>query len=984
MPAIKRVIPGLLLILTVSCGPFSRGRVTIKEAKDSNGYRYSHVIGDDLGVRTYVLENGLTVNISVNRDEPRIQTYIAVKAGSKYDPPETTGLAHYLEHMMFKGTSRLGTSDWEAEKPLLDEIAELYEQHRKSDDPDEKKRIYSKIDEVSSRAAAFAVPNEYDKLTTSIGARGTNAHTWVEETVYHNDIPSNELRRWLLLERERFGELVLRLFHTELEAVYEEFNMFQDNDQRRLFTELMSLLFPTHPYGQQTTIGEADHLKNPSMYNIIDYWSTWYVPNNMSINLVGDLDPDKSIKLIDEIWGDLEPNNSLPVVEFTPEKPITEPVSKTIYGPSSDRLALAFRFPAEERRSELLITIIDMLLNNRQAGLIDLNLIHDQKVLEAFSHPEFYADYSLIYMGGTPLAGQTLDEVRDLLLDQIDHIKKGEFEDWLVDAVINDLSLHQMKQMETNRGRAYEMVKSFILDRDWASQVSFISELETISRQEIIDFARTHFSDNYVTVYKRQGQEESLVKVEKPQITPIEINRERQSQYFKDFMTIEPEEVTPVFIDYDREIESNMIRNGVNLYSIENSTNQRASLSWVWEMGREHDRRLELALEYLDYLGTPEMSAVELKEELYRLGLSIEHDVDDRRFKLTIKGLDKSLEEGIALLDTLLNTAVVNDDAYRDLVSQVIEKRRNRKSDKRQILDWAMVSYAKYGESSPYTNILSSDELKSLNPGELVDLIHSFTSLPHEIHYYGTRPGSTLQKILVDFQSSGKSGVSIPEVTIFPEIDHEENLVYFVHHDMIQADMLLVSKDSRYSPDLMASGRIFNEFYGSGLSSVIFQEIRESRALAYSAYSFYSVPTRNDRSHYIYGYIGTQADKLSQASAAMLDLLTDMPEADSQFEVARDAMLNKIANERITKEKVFSNWLTDRDRGLDYDSRKKIYEDASEYSLEDLESFFAEHIASDQWTVLILGDRKLVDLETMSRYGRVQELTLEQIFGYGD
>ena len=209
-----------------------------------NGYTYETVTNDPLKMRLYTLENGLKVYLSVNKDEPRLQTCIAVKAGSTYDPAETTGLAHYLEHMLFKGTDMVGTLDWQKESALLEVISELYEKHRMTDDAEEKIAIYKEIDSVSTEASKYAIANEFDKMVSAIGAKGTNAFTSNEQTVYINDIPSNELEKWVKLESERMSKLVLRLFHTELESVYEEFNRGQDNDSRKMYHSLLQNLFP--------------------------------------------------------------------------------------------------------------------------------------------------------------------------------------------------------------------------------------------------------------------------------------------------------------------------------------------------------------------------------------------------------------------------------------------------------------------------------------------------------------------------------------------------------------------------------------------------------------------------------------------------------------------------------------------------------------------------------------------------------------------
>ncbi|MBP7450798.1 MAG: insulinase family protein, partial [Flavobacteriales bacterium] len=237
-------------------------------------YSFTSIPGDPLQARIYTLENGLQVWLSRNADAPRIQTNIAVRAGSKNDPSDATGLAHYLEHMLFKGTSHIGTTDWERERVLLKQISDAYEERRRTTDDAQRDRIYQRIDSLSTLAAALAVPNEYDKMIKSIGARGTNAYTSTERTVYINDIPSDELEKWMRIESERMQECVLRLFHTELETVYEEFNRSQDNDGRAVSKKMNELLYPNHPYGTQTTLGTGDHLKNPSMEKIHAFFET--------------------------------------------------------------------------------------------------------------------------------------------------------------------------------------------------------------------------------------------------------------------------------------------------------------------------------------------------------------------------------------------------------------------------------------------------------------------------------------------------------------------------------------------------------------------------------------------------------------------------------------------------------------------------------------------------------------------------------------
>ena len=306
MNKINLIFISFLLVATISCKTDKEKSFEVTSNKDKNGLTYETVENDPTGLRLYTLDNGLKVYLSQNSDEPKIQTYIAVRAGSNYDPKESTGLAHYLEHMVFKGTHKVGTADWETEKTYLDKISSLYEKHRAEKDADKKLALYKQIDKVSLEASNYSIANEYDKMTASLGATGTNAYTWFEQTVYTNKIPSNELNKWVDLEAERFSTLVLRLFHTELEAVFEEFNRGQDNDFRKRYAAMLDGLFPNHPYGQQTTIGTGDHLKNPSMIDIHNYFNKYYVPNNMAVVLVGDFEFDPTIKKVNDAFGKFE------------------------------------------------------------------------------------------------------------------------------------------------------------------------------------------------------------------------------------------------------------------------------------------------------------------------------------------------------------------------------------------------------------------------------------------------------------------------------------------------------------------------------------------------------------------------------------------------------------------------------------------------------------------------------------------------------
>jgi len=393
-----------------------------------------------------------------------------------------------------------------------------------------KKNIYEKIDEVSYEASKLSIANEYDKMVNSLGAEGTNAFTSNEQTVYVNKIPSNEVDKWLRIESERFSKLVLRLFHTELEAVYEEFNRGQDNDGRKQYFATLQGLYPNHPYGTQSTIGISEHLKNPSMKAINAYFEKYYVPNNMAVIMVGDLDFEETIIKVNKAFGSYK-SKEVTHPSFPPLDTIYKPIKKEVLGPTSESIYVAFRSEGKGSKHETMLTLVDYMLANSQAGLIDLNLNQTQKVQYASSYTNFDNDYGFHLLYGAPKADQSLEEVKDLLLSQIEKIKLGEFEDWLLEAVINDLRLSQIRQYENASATAYEFLDAFIGEQKWIDRLKMIDQMKEITKQDIITFSNLFYADNYVEVHKLMGEDTTIVKVENPGITPIELNRDKESDF---------------------------------------------------------------------------------------------------------------------------------------------------------------------------------------------------------------------------------------------------------------------------------------------------------------------------------------------------------------------------------------------------------------------------------------------------------------------
>ena len=969
-------------IITISLLIFATAYfvVNLKNQMNKIENNYEEVIGDPLKARIYTLENGLKVYLTSYDDAPRIQTNIAVRAGSKNDPENATGLAHYLEHMLFKGTDVFGSLDFNKEGPLIEEIEALYEHYRTvaMTDTVNRERIYRMIDSVSAEAAKYAIANEYDKMALGIGAKGTNAYTSFEKTVYINDIPSNQLENWLKLESERFRYPVFRLFHTELEAVYEEKN--RDSDGSKLFESLFDGLFPNHQYGQQTTIGTVEHLKNPSLKEIRAYFNKYYVPNNMAICLSGDLDYDKTIRLIQKYWSKFERKED-PIFNVYKESPIKKTVIKEVFGPEAESLFVGFRFEGANSNDSKILTMIDMVLANSTAGLIDLNLNQTQKIISGGSFPYVLKDYSMHTLYGSPKQGQTLEEVRDLLLNQIEEIKDGNFEQWLVDAIISDLKLNQIKKFESNSGRANEFVEAFTLDISWEDYNKEISDLESITKQDIIDFAKENYNENYVVTYKRNGIDKTSLKVDKPDITPVQLNRVDQSDFLIKLLAEEVEDINPVFLDFDEIIEKTNIGE-LPLIHKKNTENNRFRLSYIFDIGTDHDNKLKFAVDYLKFLGTSEISPSRKQEEFYRLGCDLSMSSSSDKTRITLSGLANKFDESIMFFENFLANVIADEEALIALKSNKIKERADAKLNKQTILFKALVNYAKYGPTSSYTNVLSTEDISNLTSKELLKSINDLLLYKHRISYYGPENISDL-KIKLENIHFNKSDLNpLPKKKEYKELDLQKPIVYVVDYDMKQAEVIMLSKGSKLNMSEFSKIKFHNEYFGGGMSSIVFQEMRESKALAYSVYSTYTIPKDTNSSHYLMSYIGTQVDKLSEAMSGMSELLDEMPKAETNMNNAKEAIIQRIRTERLTKSKVLSEYEKAQEQGVNYDMRTDLYNQVQAFNVDTLNDFHNSHIANRNRVVMVLGAKSDLDLSVLKEYGEIKHLTLEEVFGY--
>ena len=946
-------------------------------------YEYKTFDNDPLGVREYTLGNGLKVFMSVYKDAPRIQTYIAVRAGSKNDPSETTGLAHYLEHMLFKGSHQLGTTDWEREKVELQKIEELYEVYRKTTNEAARAAIYHQIDSISYVASTIAIANEYDKSMTAIGSEGTNAFTSNDYTMYVENIPANQLETWAKVEGDRFPNLVLRLFHTELEAVYEEKNISLAQDNHRVNEEMMRALFPHHPYGTQTTLGTIEHLKNPSMTNIYRFHHTYYVPNNMCIAMAGDFNPDEAIKIIDKYFGSWVPG-TVPEFKKVKEEPITSPIIRLVNGQDPESLTIAFRIEeGNGSRDALLAEAMEYVLNNGSCGLIDLNLNQKQLCLGAYAGTYTLNDYAAFMLGGRPTQGQSLGQLRDLLLEQVELLKAGQFDEDLIKAGINQLKLQIMKQAESNNSRASQMAYAFVQHQTWDQVCKEIDELAKITKKDIVDFANRICKDNnYVIVYKHQDAPDPVTKVVKPAITPISVSRDNESAFLAEVKAdaAKAKPIQPVFVNFKKDLQKGKTANGGEVLYVKNVENGTFNLQYYFDFGNSADKTIDLAADLVEYLNTDRHTAEQLQEEFYKLACSWNLSVGGETIVVSISGLAENMEKAMTLVEEIMAGCQPNDEALSMLVERLIKSRTDNKTNQRAAFR-ALNTYGIYGEEYIKENTESDAKLRSYTAKQLTDAIHNLFNYKHRVLYYGPL---TIKEATaaVDRIHKVKPTKEVPANKVYQPQATNENEVLFVNYDAKNVYLTEYFRGEQFSTPLVPKVNLFNEYFGGSMNAIVFQEMREKRSLAYSASSYYTYRNRKDGWFYNSANIITQTDKLFDALDAYEELFNDMPVAEANFKLAKDALIAGSRTNRTTKFVIISNYLYCEKLGLKEPLNKQNFQAYQKMTMQDLVNFQKQYIKGQKKRYLVLGKESEIDFNRLAKFGKVKKLTLDEIFGY--
>lgn len=929
-----------------------------------------------LSVKKITLNNGLTVLLNEDHSQAEVFGAVVVNAGGKNDPADATGIAHYFEHIMFKGTDKIGTTDWETEKVYLDSISALYDQLFLTKDENDRKEIHLHINRISIKAANYAIPNEVDIILQNIGGTGLNAYTAEEQTVFFNMFPSNQIEKWLEIYAERFRNPVFRLFQTELETVYEEKNMYADSPFSVLFETFMKSFYKHHPYGQQTIIGTTEHLKNPRLSKMRDFFETYYVANNMALILSGNFDSEKILPIIQEKYGKW-PQKELPEYPKFEEKPFQGREELNLKLTPIALGIMGYRTVPNNHPDELAVQMCaEILSNDGETGSLN-KLTNDNKILMAQAMPIPYNDHgAMIVIFAPKIVGQKLKSAENLILEQIEELKKGNFSDELLDGIKLNYRKNIERQLESSRGRSMLMIQAFTQGKSWEEVMKLPEEINKITKNDIIRVANQYLTQNYLIVNSKMGFPKKN-KIQKPDWEPIvPLNTEKKSEYAQFINSIAEVELKPKFIDFNKDISISNLRQGIEYYHTPNPYNEVFSLTFMYKAGSSKNNKYEYAASYMNYIGTTNKSLQQLKSEFQALGASVNIWTAENYTYIQLDGFDSKLEETLKLLAELMEKPKADDKPLKKLVEENKAEYKSITGDPESIGD-ALSEFAKYKNKSEHIDKLSAKDVKKLKAAELVDLFKEIIRHEAEIHYVGSLYEKDVKHLIANYIPMAMTPIKGHYEEKVIE-SYSKPMVYIYNNPKsIQSKIYLLSEGEIATTQDRALLRGFNEYFGAGMSSIVFQEIREFKSLGYAAYAYYQTPLLSNQKGYLSSYLGTQNDKVIEGTEAMYQLIQNMPIKPDRMEVIRRGLIQSIHTQSPSFRNISSSVSKWRLMGYEKDPREEQMKIFEQMNFDDIIQTYSKFIKNKPIIITISGDFKIIDRKLLEKYGEIKEVKIK-------
>jgi len=841
---------------------------------------YGYALYDPWNVRIYTLKNGLKVFLCPDTTRPEIAGIITVKAGSAMDPDDATGLAHYLEHMLFKGTRQLGTVNYEAEKKYLEKIRELFEWHRKTTDPAEKKKIYRRIDSLSYLASRYAIPNEYDHLLKAMGAKEYNAFTSEDQTTYYTVFPSNQLRRWVLLESERFCDPVFRIFHTELEAVYEEKNITLSSDNDKLWYAALKGVFTPLPYSRKTTIGEIDHLKNPSIVEIEKYFKNYYVANNMGIILCGNFHPDTAITLIDKFFSRL-PSGNIPVIPSVEPAPLEKPYKKiTVRGKDRETIFLCWRIPPSCSSDHWKLKILTRLLQNSYSGLLDKEI--EKTGMGSGIECTFYSlregAFAGIFVNPESVSADSLNSYIRTLIHTFCLEKISE-------SILRSTIINQKKKFlleyENALNKGFLLADLFGKDISWQRYLDDFRYLDSIKPEDIQKLAQEIFLNKpYVFIHKIQAPDTVTVSIEKPEITPIYSGQQPHSTLYKKILSIPVTSIQPMFYQEGKHYFRSQIHTGIRFLSTAHTSHKLIHLKLVYPNTVIPDSVHDWLSFALLHTSSPSSSSRQWNAWLYENGIECIPSVRGNEFCIEFMCLQEQKDSLLKYIDFLMNKAEI---AQEDL-SVVQKKYTSWYSDSSIATLLHFMDRYTCRQAGIYSGRVMSPEIASkLAPLEIRKNFFSKLSSPQRVFYAGALRDTG---IFIRYFRENYRTVNSVKPSALTKMRRDTVLVFVTPNPqtLINIYYPISNVNNLHLPFIKFLERTINLF--------LYQKIREEKALAYDVHCVFEKFIHPNQP-YVLGhlFLGTQSDKTSDALSSLQFHLKNFPFSEQEFIKAKKSLL---------------------------------------------------------------------------------------------
>ena len=935
-----------------------------------------------LKVKEYRLENGLTVWLNEDHSQPKVFGAVVVKAGAK-DCPDT-GIAHYFEHMMFKGTDRIGTLDYEAEKVLLDSIAMKYDELAMTEDTAARARLQKEINELSIRSSEYVIPNEFNRLINRFGGSGLNAATSYDATIYFNTFSPQYMVQWAEINSERLINPVFRLFQSELETVYEEKNMYGDFIGGQVMDTLMARYFGPHPYAYPI-IGSTKNLKNPRLTEMHKFFEDYYVASNMALILSGDFDAQQVMPILEKAFSRIRSGNA-PKQEKVMLPPFNgrETMKVKFPIPFIKAMGLGFRGVSANHEDQVALNIAVNLLNNANGtGYLD-KLMVEHKLMGALAINESMNEAGILAVAIMPkLLIQSYSSAEKMVWDEINRVKNGDFSD----EMFNSLKLEQKRQyassLENIDSRATIMMNLFSQGKSWNDYLNEVARIESITKEDVVRVAQKYFSNNYLCVTKSTGKypKDNLPK---PAFSPVvPRNADASSSYAKQLEKIPEQQVAPRIIDFEKDVKTSKLTPLVTLYTTPNPLNDIFTLNISYGIGALEQPELMQLTNYLQLLGTESLSFEQFRSRLQSIGSTLAFDVTPDAFVMKVTGFDNHIDETMKLVGDFIRHAKADDKKLRQIVddAKVSEKAFFKSGDN---VASALLEQVKYGDQSRYLRKLSLSQIKKLKGKDMLAIYDKVRSVQCDLHYCGTLPvekviGTSRQHLPLERTTVASNSpyyrelkqYDRPTVFFIDMPDMAQSIVYgYVKGDPVD------DKASRHASQL------FSVYFGGDMSSLMFQEIREFRSFAYRTSGRYQLPNHAHKgtAGSFTAMLSTQSDKTLDALGVLDSLIREMPLKPERMEAVKQTLVNRINNDyppfRNLSEKVASA----RMEGFDRDPAEEFLRDIATMDMQDISRFYQEQISGRPVVYVITGNRKHIDMKKLAEYGTIIKVKKKGIY----